>query len=131
MEGRICAIESCLRVPPNPSRFELHPGHDESRTHPQCHTDDESEMAQFRRFDGKTLEQSYDNVAFDKLELNELKMFMDKHYDHGAAKKRATDPDHVFTEENHKILGDLQKEVGKHIKEDIKNGVKRVLKKIF
>merc|ERR1712161_61098 len=52
MEGRICAIETCLRVPPNPSRFEFHPGYDESRTHPQCHTDDESEMARILLGDG-------------------------------------------------------------------------------
>ena len=90
-----------------------------------------SSEAKPRRFDGSTLEHTYDSVALDKMELNELKMFMDKHYDHDTAKKRATDPDHVFTEENLKILGDLQKEVGKHIKENIKNGVKRVLKKSF
>jgi len=90
-----------------------------------------SPQAKPRRFDGSTLEQYYDSVAFDKMELNELKMFMDKHYDHDAAKKRATDPDDVFTEENLKILGDLQKEIGKHIKEDIKKRVKKILKKRF
>ena len=82
------------------------------------------------RFDG-TAVAYYDSVAFDKMELQEFKKFMDKHYDHDAAKNRATDPDDVFTEEDHKILGDLQKEVGKHIKEDIQNGVKKVMKKIF
>ena len=81
-----------------------------------------------RRFDGSAVAH---RVAFDKMELQEIKKFMDKHYDHDAAKKRATDPDDVFTEEDHKILGNLQKEVGKHIKEDIQNGVKKIMKKIF
>ena len=76
------------------------------------------------------MEEPYDSVAFVKMELNELKMFMDKHYDHDTAKKRAADPDDVFTEENYKILGDLQKEVKKHIKTGVKNGVKNGVKKM-
>ena len=86
-----------------------------------------SQQTKPRSFDG-SVEEPYNSVAFVKMELNELKMFMDKHYDHDTAKKRATDPDDVFTEEDHKILGDLQKEVGK---EDIQNGVKKIMKKIF
>mmetsp|Transcript_6424 Transcript_6424/g.7140 ORF Transcript_6424/g.7140 Transcript_6424/m.7140 type:complete len:490 (+) Transcript_6424:70-1539(+) len=89
-----------------------------------------SPRTKHRRFDG-SVEQPYDSVAFVKMELDELKMFMDTHYDHDTAKKRATDPDDVFTEENYKILGDLQKEVKKHIIEDIKEDIKTVIKKIF
>jgi len=82
-----------------------------------------------RRFDG-SVEEPYNSVAFVKMELNELKMFMDKHYNHDTAEKRLTDPDDVFNEENYKILGVLQKEVKKHIIKKVKKGVKKGVKKV-
>ena len=88
-----------------------------------------SQQTKPRSFDG-SVEQPYDSVEFKKMELNELKMFMDKHYNHDTAEKRLNDPDDVFNEENYKILGVLQKEVKKHIIKKVKKGVKKGVKKV-